>query len=104
MITNELTTRFTADNEPEMMPALGDSHTHRINFQITLGRDVNDSNLFAANIDKSFCCAEKSVTFWVNAMRMIDAKCIYNKEIFFRSMKMECDQSDRREQEIKSSK
>lgn len=66
VITNELTTRFTADNEPQLMPALGDSHIHRMNCQITLGRDVNDRQMFAANIDKCFYGAEKTVTFLVS--------------------------------------
>lgn len=65
--TNELTTYFKDENDdPEIVPALGDSLAHRVNFQITLDRDENDPKLFQAFINKSFFCEDKIVRFWVN--------------------------------------
>lgn len=64
MLTNELTTRIEND-EAYVVPALGDSHLHRVNYHITVGRDLNDSELFVAEIKKTFCNPEKLVPFRV---------------------------------------
>lgn len=66
MITNELTTRITTEGDTYIVPALGDSHSHRVNHQITIGRDENDRNLFVANIDKCFVKCETKVPFEVS--------------------------------------
>lgn len=65
MITNELTTRITADGDMCIVPALGESHSHRANYQITFGRDEDDRRLFVANIDKCFTKSEQKVAFQV---------------------------------------
>lgn len=64
MLTNELTTRIEND-EIYLVPALGNSHTHRVNYQVTLGCDLNDRELFVAKIEKTFFNSEKLVTFRV---------------------------------------
>lgn len=66
MITNELTTRVTTDGETYIVPSLGESHTHRVNHQITIGRDDNNHKLFVANIDKCFVKAAENVPFQVS--------------------------------------
>lgn len=65
VITNELTTHITPD-ETSIIPSLGESHLHRINYQITIGRDIDRPNLFVANIDKCFTKCEKEVPFRVS--------------------------------------
>lgn len=52
LITNEITSRISDDNKTELVPALGDTHPHRTNYQISLARDLNDPQLFYARIDK----------------------------------------------------
>lgn len=66
MITNELTTRVTTDGETYIVPSLGESHTHRVNHQITIGRDDKNQKLFVANIEKCFVKAEGNVPFQVS--------------------------------------
>lgn len=65
VITNELTTHVTPE-ETSIIPALGESHLHRVNTQITFGRDVDRPNLFVANITKSFTKCETDVPFRVS--------------------------------------
>lgn len=52
LITNEITSRISDDNKTEFIPALGDTHPHRTNYQISLARDLNDPQLIYARIDK----------------------------------------------------
>lgn len=66
MITNELTTRVTTDGETYIVPSLGESHTHRVNHQIAIGRDDNNQKLFVANIVKCFVKAAGNVPFQVS--------------------------------------
>lgn len=47
-----MASRITDDNTTEFVPALGDSHPHRTNYQLSLARDLNDPALFYARIDK----------------------------------------------------
>lgn len=65
LITNELTTRIIDDNNTELIPALGESHPHRTNFQISLARDCNDLQMFHASIDKHFFMENVQVSFRV---------------------------------------
>lgn len=65
IITNEITTRFRGADETYLVPALGDSHIARVNYLITVNRDSKDTELFVANIDKSFYNVEKLVPFRV---------------------------------------
>lgn len=65
VITNELTTRVVSE-ETCIVPALGDSHSHRVNFQVTFGRDEDDRQLFVANIDKCYVKPEQKVAFTVS--------------------------------------
>ncbi|XP_031636026.1 DNA repair protein RAD51 homolog 3 [Contarinia nasturtii] len=65
VITNELTTRVTTEGDTEIVPALGESHLHRVNCQVTFGRDENNRKLFVANIDKCFVKCEKKVPFQI---------------------------------------
>lgn len=66
VITNELTTRVTTEGDTEIVPALGESHSHRVNYQVTFGRDQNNRKLFVANIDKCFMKGEAKVPFAVS--------------------------------------
>lgn len=74
MITNELTTRILTDGDTNIVPALGESHSHRVNYQITFGRDEDDHRLFVANIDKCFVKGEQKVAFQVRKMFELRAK------------------------------
>lgn len=65
VLTNEITTRIINADTKYIAPALGDGLSHRMHYQITLGRDLNDKELFYANIDKSFYCREIMVPFRV---------------------------------------
>lgn len=66
MLTNELTTRIEND-ETYIVPSLGDSHAHRVNYQITVGRDLDDHDkqLFVAKIGKCFFNPEQLIAFRV---------------------------------------
>lgn len=66
VITNELTTRIYPNGESALVPALGDSHSHRVNYQIITARHESDNNIFVAKIKKSFWNAEKLVPFRVS--------------------------------------
>lgn len=66
MITNELTTRIHHTGESILVPALGDSHSHRVNYQIIVGRGINDNEMFFAKFKKSFWNAEKMISFRVS--------------------------------------
>lgn len=63
VITNEMTTRVDADGNTEIVPSLGESHSHRVNFQIRVSKDVDDPRRFCANIDKSFVKCEAAASF-----------------------------------------
>lgn len=63
VITNELTTRIVGGNNTYFVPSMGDSHSHRVTQQITLGREDIRSNIFCANIDKSLHSPEVVVKF-----------------------------------------
>lgn len=65
LITNEITTRVSEENKTELIPALGDSHPHRTNFQISLAQDLDDVQVFHARIDKHFFQKEIAVPFRV---------------------------------------
>ncbi|XP_055318102.1 DNA repair protein RAD51 homolog 3-like [Sitodiplosis mosellana] len=65
VITNELTTRVIPDGPSCIVPALGESHSHRVNVQLTFGRDEDDRRLFVANIDKCFTKCEQKVAFQI---------------------------------------
>lgn len=67
VITNELTTRIYRNGDSILVPALGDSHSHRVNYQIIVGRDNCDDEMFVAKIKKSFWMAEKMIPFRVGA-------------------------------------
>lgn len=67
MITNEITTRIAEEGESDLVPSLGESHAHRVNYRITLDRD-QDSEVFVANVDKSFTKAETKVAFRVSLL------------------------------------
>lgn len=60
VLTNELTTRLSSD-DAFLVPALGDSHVHRVGQLISLGHV--DSDVFCANIDKSLHSPEVVVMF-----------------------------------------
>lgn len=66
MLTNEITTHISIEEGTQLVPALGESHSHRVNHQITLGHDDDDRRLFVANIDKCFVKCEKKVPFLVS--------------------------------------
>lgn len=67
MITNELTTRIFDLNESYLVPALGDSHSHRVTQQISLFiRDARVPNRYTASIVKSLFNPVTSAEFKVN--------------------------------------
>lgn len=65
MITNELTTRISPRGDSVLVPALGDSHSHRVNYQVIVGRNACDNESFVAKVKKSFWNAEKMISFRV---------------------------------------
>lgn len=65
-----MTTHITPD-EISIVPALGESHLHRVNYQITIGRDIDGANLFVANVDKCFKKCEKVVPFRVSPVHAV---------------------------------
>lgn len=78
VITNELTTRLAGSNDPaQLVPALGDSHSHRVTQQIMLGRDIGaqqTAGRHLAHIRKSLYRPESIVAFRVSRL---DFCCIY---------------------------
>lgn len=66
VITNELTTRITSDGKTLIVPSLGESHSHRVNFQLTIARDINNPQLIVANVDKCYVKEEEKVPFQVS--------------------------------------
>lgn len=66
MITNELTTRIVDLNESYLVPALGDSHSHRVTQQISLSvQDANEPNRYVASVVKSLYNPVTSAEFKV---------------------------------------
>lgn len=63
VLTSELTTKLVDSDDACLVPSLGDSYVHRIGQLVTLGRDFVGSNVFCANIDKSFHSPEVVVKF-----------------------------------------
>ena len=63
IITNELTTRCV-DNKWFITPALGDSHTHKINQRLILSQD-EDKDYHIVMIDKSVMCSKIAIRFKV---------------------------------------
>ncbi|ETN63737.1 RAD51C protein [Anopheles darlingi] len=72
VITNDVTTDFSSvrktNEEPLIVPALGDSHSHKINQRILLGRiessdDPLHNGLYVASIEKSLFTPKVSVAF-----------------------------------------
>lgn len=66
VITNELTTHITPDGKKSIVPSLGESHSHRVNCQISIARDLDNQRLIVANVDKCFVQCEKKVAFQVS--------------------------------------
>lgn len=66
VITNELTTRIAPDGKTFIVPSLGESHSHRVNHQITIARDIDHPGLIVANVDKCFVKEEEKVAFQVS--------------------------------------
>lgn len=71
VLTNEITTRVSGKEigqTSRLVPALGDTHCHRIGQQVALGRDVSDgasNEQFVACVTKSLSRAESTVPFKV---------------------------------------
>ncbi|KAI8129896.1 DNA repair protein RAD51 like protein 3 [Lucilia cuprina] len=63
VITNELTTRHV-DNQWLVAPALGDSHTHKINQRLLLSHD-EERGYHVVMVDKSVLCDKISIGFKV---------------------------------------
>ncbi|XP_049281159.1 uncharacterized protein LOC125762729 isoform X2 [Anopheles funestus] len=74
IVTNDVTTRisdsdtFTRTKAPQIVPALGGSHTHKINQRIVLGRDESNYDFhtqpkYVASIEKGHFLPNISVPF-----------------------------------------
>uniref|UniRef100_A0A182N4E6 DNA repair protein RAD51 homolog 3 n=1 Tax=Anopheles dirus TaxID=7168 RepID=A0A182N4E6_9DIPT len=89
IITNDITTRISdAENsqrpeEPQIVPALGGSHTHKINQRILLGRDESNSDhpsqrsppTYVASIVKGNFRPEYTVAFRIETAGIRSVKC-----------------------------
>ena len=69
IITNELTTRCV-DNNWFITPALGDSHTHKINQRLILSHD-EDKDYNIVMIDKSVICSKIAIRFKVHLFEFL---------------------------------
>uniref|UniRef100_A0A1B0A550 DNA repair protein RAD51 homolog 3 n=1 Tax=Glossina pallidipes TaxID=7398 RepID=A0A1B0A550_GLOPL len=65
VITNELTTRHM-DEEWTITPALGDTHSHKINQRLWFRKEI-DTGCHFVTIDKSLICGEVSVPFQIKS-------------------------------------
>uniref|UniRef100_A0A182QIY8 DNA repair protein RAD51 homolog 3 n=1 Tax=Anopheles farauti TaxID=69004 RepID=A0A182QIY8_9DIPT len=88
IVTNDVTTRISdaADasqqpDEPQIVPALGGSHTHKINQRILLGRDETNADCstkpptYLASVVKSHFKPEVTVAFRIEATGIRGVKC-----------------------------
>ncbi|KAM7359625.1 RAD51 DNA repair protein spindle D isoform 2-T4 [Cochliomyia hominivorax] len=66
IITNELTTR-NIDNNWIVAPALGDTHTHKINQRFILSQDDSNKDLHVIMVDKSVLCEKIAIRFKIKS-------------------------------------
>lgn len=55
------------DNNWIITPALGDSHTHKINQRLILSQDEEDKDYHIVMVDKSVICDKIAIRFKVNS-------------------------------------
>uniref|UniRef100_A0A1A9UNF6 DNA repair protein RAD51 homolog 3 n=1 Tax=Glossina austeni TaxID=7395 RepID=A0A1A9UNF6_GLOAU len=65
VITNELTTRYV-DGEWCITPALGETHSHKINQRLMFRKEM-DTGCHIVTIDKSLICGKVSVPFKISS-------------------------------------
>ncbi|XP_011295875.1 DNA repair protein RAD51 homolog 3 [Musca domestica] len=69
VITNELTTRCRDNQNWFVCPALGDTHSHKINTRLLMSKDTNDDHkdYYVVMIDKSVLCNKQAFRFRIKS-------------------------------------
>lgn len=66
VLTNDVTTKLHGPDDPSsIVPALGDSHSHRVNQRILLGPTANESGAYVASVEKGFHRPRMAVKFQI---------------------------------------